>query len=116
MITELALFGSTFVVVFALGAQSLLVNNGYYMAAFLNSLVIGTCNLLLFKLTPNATLPQMAAFLMGGPFGILAAMYAFRHLHRKREKVIPVQEPAINRTANRRRCWFFFGESRWWKQ
>jgi hypothetical protein len=81
--TVLILFASTFIVVFALGAQSLLVNNGKYIAAFGNSLVIGTCNLLLFKLAPDANTPEIAAFLSGGPFGIVAAMYTFRHLHRQ---------------------------------
>lgn len=81
--TAVALFGSTFVVVFALGAQSLLVNNGYYIAAFANSVLIGACNLLLLKLGPNAGWIEMTAFIAGGPFGIVAAMYTFRHLHRK---------------------------------
>lgn len=82
--TPLALFASTFVVVFALGAQSLIVNNGKYAMAFVNSFVIGSCNLALYKLAPQATLLDMAAFLLGGPFGIVAAMYVFRHLHRGR--------------------------------
>src|SRR3990172_2525451 len=84
--TILILFASTFIVVFALGAQSLLVNNGKYVAAFGNSLVIGTCNLLLFKLAPDANAPEIAAFLSGGPLGIVAAMWTFRHLHRKAEQ------------------------------
>ena len=36
--TELTLFASTFVLVFALGAQSLNVNNGHYVAAAFNQL------------------------------------------------------------------------------
>lgn len=79
----LALFASTFVVVFALGAQSLLVNNGRYVAAFGNSFVIGTCNLMLLKLGPQATDWEIAAFLIGGPLGIVSAMWLLRHLHRK---------------------------------
>lgn len=81
--TLVALFGSTYIVVFALGAQSLLVNNGRYTAAFCNSIVIGICNLVLFKLAPQASMDEMAAFLSGGPFGIVSAMWVFRHLHRK---------------------------------
>lgn len=81
--TLVALFGSTFVVVFALGAQSLLVNNGRYVAAFGNSFLIGGCNLALYKLAPQATPPEIAAFLLGGPLGIVSAMWVFRHLHRK---------------------------------
>lgn len=78
-----ALFGSTFVVVFALGAQSLLVNNGRYAAAFCNSFLIGACNLVLFKLAPQATAFEIVAFLCGGPLGIVSAMWTFRHLHRR---------------------------------
>lgn len=81
--TYAILFGSTFVVVFVLGAQSLIVNNGRYAAAFVNSFVIGTCNMVLLKLGPQAMPLEIVAFLLGGPFGIVSAMYVFRHLHRK---------------------------------
>ena len=77
------LFVSTFALVMALGAQSLLVNNGRYLAAFCNSFAIGAGNLILFKLAPNASPMEMASFLAGSPFGIVAAMYFLRHLHRK---------------------------------
>lgn len=81
-----ALFFSTFVVVFALGAQSLLVNNGHYASAFANSFLIGGCNMVLFKLAPHAVPMEVAAYLLGGPFGIIGAMWVFRHLHRKPRK------------------------------
>jgi hypothetical protein len=84
--TALALFAASFTVVFLLGAQSLLVNNGRYAAAFANSIGIGLCNLLFFKLVPGADLAQTAAWIAGGPFGIVSAMYAFRHLHRRRQE------------------------------
>lgn len=84
--TEIYLFISTFLVVFALGAQSLLVNNGRYVSAFANSFVIGSCNMVLLKLAPQATPVEVAAFLLGGPFGIIAAMWVFRHLHRNPNK------------------------------
>lgn len=84
--TLAALFASTFVVVFALGAQSLLVNNGRYVAAFTNSFLIGGCNMVLFKLAPQALPWEVAAYLLGGPFGIIGAMWMFRHLHRKPHK------------------------------
>ena len=38
---ELTLFTSCFILVFALGAQSLNVNNGHYLAAGLTSFAIG---------------------------------------------------------------------------
>lgn len=78
------LLASTFALVFCLGLQSQLVNNQHYMAAFLNSVAIGTCNLALFKLAPEATGLEIAAYLAGGPFGIVASMASYRH-HRRRK-------------------------------
>ena len=80
----LYLFVSTYLLVMALGAQSLLVNNGRYTAAFLNSFCIGTFNLVLFKLAPNASGLEVAAYLMGGPFGIVSAMWLLRKYHKVR--------------------------------
>lgn len=65
----------------ALGAQSLLVNNGRYTGAFFNSFAIGTFNLVLFKLAPNASGLEIAAYLTGGPFGIVSAMWLLRKYH-----------------------------------
>lgn len=86
--TELALFCSTFVLVFALGIQSLNVNNGHRIAAMFTSFFIGSTQMVLFKLAPNADWYQIAAFLLGGPFGIYAAMAAHPYLVSliKREK------------------------------
>jgi hypothetical protein len=39
--TELILFTSTFILVFALGLQSLNVNNGHFVLAAITSFVIG---------------------------------------------------------------------------
>jgi len=80
--TEFILFGSTFVLVFALGAQSLNVNNGHYWAAAGTSFFIGLAQLILFKLTPDASASEMVAFVMGGPFGITASMWAHPRLRR----------------------------------
>lgn len=80
--TALYLLASTFCLVFALGLQSQLVNNGHYRGAFFNSLAIGACNLVLFKLAPDASGLEIAAYLAGGPVGIVAAMWAYR---RKRQ-------------------------------
>ena len=76
--TELLLFISTFIAVFALGTQSLNVNNGHYVAAFLTSFLIGGSQLWLYKLLPDANLAQVAAYLAGGPFGIVASMWLHR--------------------------------------
>lgn len=80
--TALALLASTFVLVFCLGLQSLCVNNGHRAAAFVNSLAIGSANLVLFKLAPNASGLEIAAYLVGGPFGIVASMTAYQWLRR----------------------------------
>jgi len=70
------------VLVFALGAQSLNVNNGHYYAAAMTSFVIGCGQMVLFKLAPDASWTEIAAFLLGGPFGITASMWAHPRLVR----------------------------------
>lgn len=84
--TELTLFASTFVLVFALGMQSLNVNNGHYIAAALTSFVIGAGQMVLFKLAPEASWTEITAFLVGGPFGITASMWAHPRLARWMKK------------------------------
>lgn len=72
------IFVSTFVLVFALGFQSLNVNNGHYRAAFVTSFAISASNLVLFKTVPQADALQILAYLTGGPFGIVTSMWAHR--------------------------------------
>lgn len=83
--SALALFVSTYLLVLCLGAQSLLVNNGRYTAAFCNSFAIGVSNLVLFKLAPDATGWEVAGYLCGGPFGIITAMWLLLHYHQSRQ-------------------------------
>lgn len=85
--TALALLASTFCLVFFLGLQSLVVNSGHRAAAFANSFAIGSANLVLFKLAPDATGIEVAAYLCGGPFGIVAAMLAFGWWKRRNVEV-----------------------------
>jgi hypothetical protein len=77
-VTALYLLASTFALVFTLGLQSQLVNRGHLVAAMVNSFAIGSANLILFKLAPNASGFEIAGFLFGGPFGIAASMWAYR--------------------------------------
>ena len=84
--TALAIFASTMALVTALGAQSLLVNNGRYVGAFFNSSLIGIGNLTLYKLVPGASGWEIAGFLAGGPIGICLAMWLLRKYHRKPEE------------------------------
>lgn len=83
--TALALLASTFALVFFLGLQSLVVNAGHRALAFGNSLCIGAANLVLFKLAPDANGIEIAAYLAGGPFGIVAAMAVFKRWKARRE-------------------------------
>lgn len=76
--TELTIFISTCILVFALGFQSLNVNNGHYLAAFLTSFAIAASNLVLFKTVPQADWLQMLAYMSGGPVGIVASMWAHK--------------------------------------
>jgi hypothetical protein len=79
--SELLLFASTFGMVFFLGFQSLSVNSGHYWLAGLNSLIIGAFNLVLYKTAPNvAGHLEVAAYITGGPLGILAAMWVHRNV------------------------------------
>jgi len=92
MITALLIFASTFILVFALGFQSLNVNNGHYKAAFFTSLAIGLANLVLFKTVPQADELDIAAYLIAGPFGITASMWAHKKVikHKSIDKQINV--------------------------
>lgn len=80
--TEIILFTSTFVLVFALGMQSLNVNNGHYILAALTSYVIGAGQMILYKLAPDASWTEIAAYLNGGPVGIVLAMWVHPRLAR----------------------------------
>lgn len=84
MSNALILFTSTFVLVFALGLQSLNVNGGHYKAAFLTSFAIGAAQMILLKLGPDANWIEIAAYLSGGPLGIIASMWAHRRTIGKR--------------------------------
>ena len=50
--------------------------------AALNSFAIGTANLVLFKLAPDAAGLDIAGYLLGGPFGIVASMIVFSHIRK----------------------------------
>jgi drug/metabolite transporter superfamily protein YnfA len=89
--SALFLLASTFTLVFCLGLQSQLVNNGHWWSAFFNSLAIGSCNLVLFKLAPEASGVEIAAYLCGGPFGIVASMWFYRRVNATRTVATPTK-------------------------
>ena len=77
----LILFAVTFTLVFLLGIQQLNVQAGQRTQAFITSLAIAWMQLLLLKLMPQPTSwLENAGYLLGGPFGILAAMGSHRAL------------------------------------
>lgn len=71
----LLLFASTFALVLFLGLQSLNVNGGHRLLSFVTSFGIGAANLSVLKIMPGPTNGlEVAAYLLGGPFGILASI------------------------------------------
>lgn len=91
--TALLLFFSTFFLVLALGFQSQNANQGHYRSAFLTSFAIGGGQMLLLKLGPQAELIEIAAFLCGGPLGIVASMLLHRRMFGPGREAPPRTEP-----------------------
>ena len=71
----LMLFISSYTVVVLLGFQSQIVRDKHVIAAFVTSLMVGTCQLVLFKLAPSASLSESIMFVLGGAFGIVSSIY-----------------------------------------
>lgn len=80
--TSLLILISTFALVFALGFQSLNVNNGHYKSAFFTSFAIGLSNLILLKTVPQAGVFEIAAYLISGPFAIITSMKVHEWWHK----------------------------------
>lgn len=78
MSTVALCFASTYISVFALGLQSLNVNQGHYWAAAGTSLLIGASTMVLYKFMPSANLPEMTGYLAGGVTGITSSMWFHR--------------------------------------
>lgn len=71
----LFLFFATFALVLFLGLQSLNVNGGHRLLSSITSFGIGAANLTVLKIMPGPTgWIEIAAYLIGGPLGILASM------------------------------------------
>ena len=76
LIQNILIFLSAFGIVFFLGLQSLSVNSGHKILAMVNSLIIGSFNLVLLKSIPQVeSYGAIMAYLFGGPLGIFTAMY-----------------------------------------
>lgn len=72
---ELILFGSSYIVVLMLGLQSQFVRDKKIIESGLSSLMIGTCQLFLYKLTPDANIISSICFIFGGSLGIISSIY-----------------------------------------
>lgn len=83
---ELALFTSAYLTVFALGFQQQNVIHRNFKAAALTSLVIGSCQIFLWRTLPSANVTEVIATLAGGPAGILSAMWAHPVFLRRRTR------------------------------
>ena len=83
--THLALFLSAFFTVFLLGFQQKNVHGEHYLAAVITSIGIGSAQIFLWRLIPEANMGQIAATLAGGPVGIIAAMWAHPRLMRNKK-------------------------------
>lgn len=72
----LTLYSSSFAVVFLLGFQSQLVKDKQVLESFCTSLMIGTVQMILYKIAPSSTTIESAAYILGGACGICASIYA----------------------------------------
>ena len=83
--TELLLFTTVYLSVFFLGFQSLCVNSGHKWLAALNSTIIGTMGLVLYKIAPSAHSPtEIAAYIVAGPLAIVSSMHVHGWLRKRR--------------------------------
>lgn len=76
--TALLLLASTFLLVLALGLQSQFVNNGHYLLAFTNSVMISLGQLGALQIIHANTPAEYAAYIVGGPIGIVTSMFLYR--------------------------------------
>lgn len=80
---SLLLFASTFILVFALGLQSMLANNKHYFGAFFNSFVIGIAQIGALQVVRAHTFIDYAAYVTGGPLAIVCSMFVFNKYIRR---------------------------------
>lgn len=78
MTSALVVYLATFVSVFALGLQSLNVNQGHYIAAAVTSFFIGTGHIFLYCYMPQPGTLDLAGYYIGGITGITASMWFHR--------------------------------------
>jgi len=80
LISALLLFCSSFVLVTLLGLQTHFVRDRHVLTAFTTSACIGMCQLVTYKLAPDATFIESACFVSGGAFGIVFSMHIHKYI------------------------------------
>lgn len=85
---ELILFLSAVVAVTLLVCQSINNNHGRTWLAMLTSTGIGLAQVFMFRLLPDASWTEIAAWVAGGPVGNAIAQYIKRHDIAKVKKLI----------------------------
>lgn len=73
--TELALFLSAFVSVFALVFQQQNVIHRHFIVGAFTSLVIGAALIYQWRAMPGANISEIAATLLGGPAGFVTSLW-----------------------------------------
>ena len=79
MVDNLILFVSQFLLVFLLGFQSLNVVRGYYVLAFLTSMLLGVAGWFTINIVANASMYDVLSitfivYIFAGPIAIISAM------------------------------------------
>jgi hypothetical protein len=100
----LLLFSSTFILVFALGLQSQLANNGHYIAAFMNSFVIGLGQIGALQVVHAHSTLDYAAYVTGGPIAIVCSMLFFRRYIRRGVSVSKADLPTVSASTEARQA------------
>lgn len=80
MLDALIILASSFFSVFALGFQSLNVNQGRYVWASLTSIVICTGSIFILRGIPTANVLPLVAYYVGCNLGILTGMWSHPRL------------------------------------
>lgn len=84
--TELALFLSAFISVFALVFQQQNVIHRHFVVGALTSLVIGGALIYQWRAIPSANISEIVATLLGGPVGFVGSLWAHPKIMKRRRQ------------------------------
>ena len=91
------MFASTYLSVFLLGYQQQNVIGRHYVAAFVTSFGIGLAQIFLWRHAPTAAYDELFFALIGGPLGIISAMYLHPKVHTR--KIKPGEASAVTEST-----------------